>query len=462
MSIVNEQEIEELLATTRPPDSKEIRDILDKALTLSGLDLRETAKLLMVEKEENLREIFHCAHQVKEAIYGKRLVFFAPLYLSNLCTNNCLYCAFRRDNRELQRKVLDMEEIEEEVRILENQGHKRLLIVVGESPRTSIDYLEKAIERIYSIRNGKGEIRRINVNAPAMSVEDFRRLRATRIGTYQLFQETYHRKTYEWVHPRGPKADYEWHLTAMDRAQQAGIDDVGLGVLFGLYDYRFEVLALLQHANHLDRTYGTGPHTISVPRIEPAQNAPLSTQVPYPVSDRDFKKLVAILRLSVPYTGMILSTRERPELRHQVFGLGISQISAGSRTSPGAYKQGRPGDIPQSSQFSLGDHRPLDVVIREICKEGYIPSFCTACYRLGRTGPDFMELAKPGLIQRFCSPNAILTFMEYLEDYASPETKRIGLKALWQHVEDIPDPLIREKTRHRLQRIQTGERDLYF
>jgi 2-iminoacetate synthase len=461
--IIDEERIHAILASTRVPELSEVEEILAKAGELKGLSLEDTARLLNVTDDDALERIFAKAREIKEAIYGKRLVLFAPLYVSNECVNNCLYCAFRRDNRSLPRRTLDFDEIREEVLTLEAKGHKRLLLVSSENPRkTGIDYLVRAIETVYNTRNGRGEIRRLNVNAAAMTTEEFRRLKEARIGTYQLFQETYHRETYKRAHPPGPKANYAWHLTAMCRAQEAGIDDVGMGVLYGLYDYRFEVLATLMHAQYLEREYGVGPHTISVPRIEPAENAPLAEKVPYPVSDRDFKKLVAVLRLAVPYTGIILSTRERAELRNELFTLGVSQISAGSRTAPGAYRKASDDSAPEGSQFSLGDHRSLDEVIYEISQMGYIPSFCTACYRLGRTGQDFMDLAKPGLIQQFCAPNAILTFAEYLEDYASHRTREVGWKAIQQHLNSLPNPKLRARTEELLGKIRNGERDLYL
>ncbi len=429
---------------------------------MHGLDLPETASLLAVQDRDLEQEIFAAARDVKLAIYGKRLVLFAPLYISNLCSNNCLYCAFRRDNPDIVRRTLTLSEVGNEVRLLEDQGHKRLLMLMGEHPtERSLDYFLSAIETAYSTRSGKGEIRRINVEIAPLSIEDFRRLKEARIGTYVVFQETYHRETYRRVHPSGVKADYDWRLTAMDRAMQAGIDDVGIGALFGLHDYRFEVLGLLMHARYLDRTYGVGPHTISIPRIYPAKGAPISDRPLSPVTDDQFKRLVAVLRLSVPYTGMILSTRESPGLRHQVFDLGISQISAGSRTNPGGYASGKEHS-PDDEQFSLGDTRPVDEVIRAVVEQGYIPSFCTGCYRLGRTGQDFMDLAKPGLIQEFCLPNAILTFQEYVEDYASEATRTASEKLARRMIEDIPTPERRSATRERITRVRAGERDLYF
>lgn len=459
--IISEREIAEALENAGT-DRSAIRDIIDKAQEMKGLGLIEAASLLKVQDKDLEQEILTAAREVKLSIYGKRLVLFAPLYVSNHCNNNCLYCAFRQDNKELVRKTLTLEEVQKEVRLLEDQGHKRLLMLMGEHPTESnLDYFISTIEKAYATRSGKGEIRRINVEIAPQSVKDFRKLKAANIGTYVVFQETYHRPTYVRVHPIGKKADFDWRLTAMDRAMQAGIDDVGIGVLFGLYDYRFEVLAMLMHARHLDRTHGVGPHTISVPRIYPAQGASLSEHPLAPVSDDQFKRLVAVLRLSVPYTGMILSTRESPELRHQVFDLGISQISAGSRTNPGGYASGKEHS-PDDEQFSLGDTRPVDEVIRAVVEQGYIPSFCTGCYRLGRTGQDFMDLAKPGLIQEFCLPNAILTFQEYLEDYASESTAAAGDRLIKDMISSIPTAERREAAVDRINRIKAGERDLYF
>jgi 2-iminoacetate synthase len=460
-AMIDERLIQQTLAQEQPEPAR-IHDIIEKARELKGLDLSDAAALLTVQDKDLEDEIFQAAKEAKLAIYGRRLVLFAPLYIDNHCANNCLYCAFRRDNPELLRRTLSLDEVAEEVRLLENQGHKRLLMLMGEdSTHCTLDHFIAAIETAYNTKTDKGEIRRINVEIAPLSVDDFRRLKAAKIGTYVVFQETYHRPTYKRVHPSGRKAHYEWRLLAMDRAMHAGIDDVGIGVLFGLYDYRFEVLALLTHAHYLDKAYGVGPHTISVPRIYPAQNAPLSYTPPYPVSDDQFKRIVAVLRLSVPYTGMILSTRESPKLRHEVFDLGISQISAGSRTNPGGYHAGREHS-PDDEQFSLGDTRKTDDVIRAIVEQGYIPSFCTGCYRLGRTGHDFMDLAKPGLIQQYCLPNAILTFQEYLEDYASNGTREAGNSLIKSMLGEIPTGDRRTAVKDRIERIKAGERDLYF
>jgi len=457
--VIDEGRIQRNLEAGRGKSREEVLACLKKAGEAQGLEPEEAAALLQVEDPDLRGEVFQAARGVKMKIYGKRLVLFAPLYLSNYCVNNCRYCGFRRDNRSIPRKRLSPEEIRNQVQELENLGHKRLLIECGESSLADMDYVEEAIATIYGTKSANGEIRRVNVNIAATTVDHYRRLKAARIGTYQLFQESYHRATYEALH-EGPKRDYERQILALDRAQEAGIDDVGLGVLFGLYDHKFEVLALLYHARHLEETFGVGPHTISVPRFRPAPG--VDFRLSHPVSDEEFKKLVAVLRLSVPYTGMIISTRESAELRAEAFSLGISQASAGSRTSPGGYgaKGGEEGEV--SAQFQTADHRSPDEVIRSICELGYLPSFCTACYRRGRTGKGFMDMAKPGDIQHLCGPNAVLTFKEYLLDYATEETRRVGEETLAHHLEDISTPGLKEKTRGRIQEMEKGKRDLYF
>ncbi|RJP16613.1 MAG: [FeFe] hydrogenase H-cluster radical SAM maturase HydG [Candidatus Abyssobacteria bacterium SURF_5] len=458
-SFIDEVAILEGLEAGERSDAGRVRDAIDKALDLHGLNLEEVATLLQCEEPELCEEMFGAARKAKESIYGKRLVLFAPLYISNFCQNNCLYCAFRSTNLNVRRRALTQQEIAAEIRTLEKMGHKRILLVSGDAPsRNNLDYICESIQTIYETRCDRGEIRRVNVNIAPLSVEEFRRLHASKIGTYQLFQETYHIGAYRKMHVSGSKTDYHWRLNAVGRAFEAGINDVGVGVLFGLYDYRFEVLALLQHIRHLELVYGVGPHTISVPRIEPAEGSTVASNPPYPVSDEAFKKIVAILRLAVPYTGMIMSTRETPEMRAITFGLGISQISAASRTDPGGYSEGD----RVTAQFQLGDHRSVDEVIHDLVQMGYIPSFCTACYRLGRTGQDFMDLAKPGLIKLYCLPNAILTFKEYLEDYASETTRAAGLSAIEKHLEDIPSKQRYAEARKRLLRIERGERDIYF
>lgn len=460
---IRDTEIEELLRKADSPDKKQILDIIEKSKELKGLAPEETALLLQTDDPELILAISETAREIKQRIYGNRLVLFAPLYIANYCSNNCLYCGFRKDNKELSRVSLTMEQIAEEVRAIEREGHKRLLMLCGEHlTRSSLDYFIEAIKTAYDTRTERGgEIRRINVEIAPMSVPDFKRLKAANIGTYVLFQETYHHKTYQTMHPTGPKADFARRLTAMHRAQEAGINDVGLGALFGLYDYRYEVLGLLIHARTLEADCGVGPHTISVPRLEPALNAPAAIKPPRPVSDEDFKKLVAVIRMAVPYTGMILSTRESPEIRTAVFELGISQISAGSRTNPGGYSENSSEGF-RAAQFNLGDTRTTDEVIHDITKKGHIPSFCTACYRLGRTGGDFMDLAKPGLIQHFCRSNAMMTFKEYLMDYASPRTRKLGEQLLTRLLEETEKPETRRTLTERLERIEKGERDIFI
>ncbi len=435
-----------------------VRDVLAKARELKGLDADDMAVLMHISDPGLLQELFDAAHDVKQAIYGRRLVIFAPLYVSNLCGNECTYCAFRARNTELDRRALTQEEIAAETRMLIDQGHKRVLLVAGESyPREGFSYVLKAIDTVYSVTHDKGEIRRINVNVAPLTLEQFRELKAAKIGTYQLFQETYHRGTYAGVHLAGRKRDYDWRVTAMDRAMEAGIDDVGIGVLFGLFDWRYELLALMQHIRHLEARHGVGPHTLSVPRLEPATGSDVAAHPPHAVSDIDFRKIVAILRLAVPYTGIIMSTRESAHIRRETFALGVSQISAGSRTNPGGYAD---SELENASQFCLGDHRPLDEVIRDVAALGYIPSFCTACYRLGRTGQDFMDLAKPGEIREHCDPNALATFVEYLVDYGSEETRAVG-EQLVERVLESMGPVPRQTAASMVARVRAGKRDVY-
>ncbi|AZR73529.1 [FeFe] hydrogenase H-cluster radical SAM maturase HydG [Anoxybacter fermentans] len=454
--IINELEIYDILERAKKATHEEIERIIEKGRAALGLTPKEAAVLLQINDPELTEKLFSAAREVKNRIYGKRVVIFAPLYISNKCINNCVYCGFRASNKKLFRKTLTRQEIIEQVKILESLGHKRLLIEFGEDPHDAhIDRVVEAIETIYNA----GDIRRINVNIAATGVEEYRKLKAARIGTYQLFQETYHRETYEKMHPSGPKSDYDYHLTAHNRAFEAGLDDLGIGVLFGLYDYKFEVVALLKHAEYMDKVLGVGPHTISVPRWRPALGVDKS-KIPALVSDDEFKRIVAIIRLAVPYTGIILSTRETAEDRDKLIALGVSQMSAGSCTDVGGYSNRLEENHIYSSQFDNPDHRPPDEVIRRICELGYLPSFCTACYRNERTGERFMKLAKTGKIHNLCQPNAILTFQEYLEDYASPETKAVGEKTIKEQLELIPDPKMKEWTIKRLKRIKQGERDL--
>jgi 2-iminoacetate synthase len=463
MHFINENYINSLIEDESLIDEKFQSDVIRKGLESRGLTLRESAALLNINNPEILDELFHSAKEVKEKIYGNRLVIFAPLYLTNICVNNCLYCAFRRDNKELIRKTLTLDEIESEAEFIVKQGQKRLLLVCGEHPKKAdVKYVGEAIERIYKINYNGNSIRRINVNTAPLDVENFKLLKSYGIGTYQCFQETYHYDTYKIMHKDGPKSNYQWRLFAMDRALQAGIDDVGIGALFGLTDYKFETLALLSHAFDLDFKYGIGPHTISIPRLEPALNAPAALHPPHAVDDISFKKLIAVIRLAVPYTGIILSTRERAELRRDLFSVGVSQISAGSHTAPGSYKESQQRMTEaQLEQFQLGDHRTLDEIVKDCTSLGYMPSFCTACYRSERTGDRFMELAKTGNIGKICVPNALTTFREYLNDFASPETKEAGNEFLSSEVEKVKGPL-RKKVDEMINKVDDGERDIYF
>ena len=439
-------------------DRARVRDLLTKAREMKGLEDRDLPPLMAIEDPELLHELFDTARWVKDQIYGNRIVMFAPLYVSNLCANECLYCAFRASNRELTRRALSQEEIAAEVGHLLGQGHKRVVLVAGEAyPKEGLDYILNSIRTVYATRHGDESIRRVNVNIAPLDVPDFRRLKEAEIGTYQLFQESYHRKTYAQMHLRGLKADFDWRLGCMDRAMLAGIDDVGIGALFGLYDWRFELLAIMHHARHLEDRFGCGPHTISVPRIEPAEGSSTSENPPYAVTDADFRKLIAILRLAVPYTGLILSTRERPEIRTEALQLGISQISAGSRTNPGGYEDDA---FDGGAQFSLGDHRSLDEVVCDLASTGFIPSFCTSCYRMGRTGVDFMDMAKPGEIKAHCGPNALSTLQEFVEDHASPATRAAAERLLEASLKDL-DPAIRARSEAMVARVKEGERDVF-
>ncbi|MBN1688621.1 MAG: [FeFe] hydrogenase H-cluster radical SAM maturase HydG [Candidatus Omnitrophica bacterium] len=467
---IPEGEIEEKLATHRHPDSQHVRDILAKSLSIKTLDPDETATLLHVSDPELLTEMQETALKVKKKVYDNRIVTFAPLYLGNYCVNNCLYCGFRRDNRGAKRHVLSLDEIREEVRTLAGEiGHKRLIVVYGEHPLTNIDYMTKSIRTIYEVREktrgGVGCIRRVNVNAPPLNVDELKRLAAVGIGTYQVFQETYHKKTYDYVHPQGTyKNHYRWRLYCMHRAQEAGIDDVGIGALFGLYDWRFEVMGLLYHAWELENRFGIGPHTVSFPRLEPAFHAPYIQDSPYRVSDEDFKKLMVVIRLSIPYTGMIITARENAAMRREAISLGITQTDASSRIGIGSYSHPESAQQEDNQQFILGDTRSLDEVIREYAQMGYISSFCTAGYRCGRTGKCIMDLLRSGQEGKFCKLNAVLTFREWLDDFAGEETKLAGEKILCGEIEEIRRqmPKVFPRFEEYYERVRKGERDLYF
>lgn len=440
MKYIDEKKIERLLDPGTKSSGLSVDDVISKSLSLKRLSLEETACLLNSRKDEDVRKILEAASLLKSRIYGSRVVIFAPLYINNACVNNCLYCAFRKDNTLVHRRRLKQSEIADDTLALLKSGHKRVLVVASESGAKSsveTDYYIEAIKTIYAQEQGSSRVRRININCAPINEGDFKRLKASGIGTYQLFQETYHEETYRKVHLSGPKSDPDNRIDAIDRAFRAGIDDVGIGALFGLYDYKFETLALLSHVEHLEKTFNVGPHTISVPRMEPALGVDFDKTVPYKVSDDDFKKLVAILRLSVPYTGIILSTRETPEMRDELFRLGISQISAASRTAPGGYSDDDSGS--DDAQFFLSDHRSLDEVISSLIDRGAIPSFCTACYRRERTGEAFMKLAKPGTIKGKCGMNALITLKEYLSDFASEEVKKKGYLLIEKLKEDLSD-----------------------
>ncbi|HUO99748.1 MAG TPA: [FeFe] hydrogenase H-cluster radical SAM maturase HydG [Rhizomicrobium sp.] len=461
-SFINESAIYAALEEGKQRASRdEAEAIIKKAALADGLTLEEVAVLLNVHDPELVQEIYKTAKQIKLSIYGKRLVLFAPLYVSDYCINNCVYCGYGAGHKFARRK-LTMDEVKKETLALIEMGHKRIAMEAGEDPdNCPIEYVLDAIGAVYSVHHKNVNIRRININIAATTVENYKRLKDAEIGTYILFQETYHRETYAKMHPRGPKSDYDYHTTAFDRAMQGGIDDVGAGVLFGLYDHKFELLGLLQTAQHLEAEFGCGPHTISVPRIRPAGGINLSS-FPHIVSDDEFKKLIAIIRMAVPYTGMIITTREEANFRNECLELGISQLSGGSCTGVGGYCEENANGVKQPTQFQVNDERPLDQVMFDIAEAGHLPSFCTACYRNGRTGDRFMAMAKIGEIQNLCQPNAILTFKEYLVDFASPDTRELGEKIIAEHLKQIPNPKLRRKTEEQLAKIEAGKRDFYF
>ena len=460
---IDHQEILDTLdySEAHKQDKELIRSILEKARERKGLSHREASVLLMCEDDELNQEIYALAEQIKKDFYGNRIVMFAPLYLSNYCVNGCVYCPYHLKNKHIARKKLTQEEVRKEVIALQDMGHKRLAIESGEDPvNNPIEYILECIKTIYSVHHKNGDIRRVNVNIAATTVENYRKLKDAGIGTYILFQETYHKESYEKLHPTGPKHDYAYHTEAMDRAMEGGIDDVGLGVLFGLELYRYEFAGLLMHAEHLEAAHGVGPHTISVPRIRHADDIDASS-FDNGIDDATFEKIVACIRIAVPYTGMIISTRESKSCRERVLHLGISQISGGSKTSVGGYYEEEPEE-EKSEQFDVNDNRTLDEVVRWLMEMDYIPSFCTACYRAGRTGDRFMSLCKSGEIQNCCHPNALLTLKEYLEDYASPDTARIGMELIQKELENIPNPKVRETVSDYLNNIQEGGRDFRF
>ena len=438
-----------------------IESIIEEARKCNGLSHRQAAVLLECDEPDLIERIFQLAREIKQRFYGNRIVMFAPLYLSNYCVNGCVYCPYHFKNKTIARKKLSQDEIKQEVIALQDMGHKRLALEAGEDPRNNpIEYILESIKTIYGIHHKNGAIRRVNVNIAATTVENYKKLKDAGIGTYILFQETYHKQNYEALHPTGPKSNYAYHTEAMDRAMQAGIDDVGLGVLFGLNTYKYDFIGLLMHAEHLEAAYGVGPHTISVPRICPADDVSLQ-DFPDAISDDIFSKIVAIIRITVPYTGIIVSTRESVASRRKVLELGVSQISGGSRTSVGGYATPEPAE-ENSAQFDISDTRTLDDIVAWLLDMGHLPSFCTACYREGRTGDRFMSLVKSGQIANCCAPNALMTLKEYLMDYASPETFAKGVRLIEEEIEKIPNPKVKEVALRNLREIENGKRDFRF
>jgi len=452
--------IELIKSQSHAPESR-IREIIAKSLDKHRLDPDETAALLSVTDPELKQLILHGAKELKERIYGNRIVLFAPLYVGNECINDCVYCGFRVSNAECHRATLSKEQLVSETQSLVEAGHKRLIMVYGEHPMYSPEYIADTVQTVYSTKYKKGEIRRVNINAAPLDIEGFRTVKSVGIGTYQIFQETYHEETYKKLHPSGPKSSFLWRLDGLDRAMKAGIDDLGIGALMGLYDWKFEVMGLLYHTMHLEERFGVGPHTISFPRIEPAIGTDFTQHPPFQVSDEDFKHLVAVIRLSVPYTGMILTAREPIAIRNEVLSYGVSQIDAGSSIGVGDYSA-KDDESRRKSQFVLGDTRSLDEVIYELATHGYIPSFCTSCYRAGRTGEHFMEFAIPGFVKRFCTPNALLTFAEYLYDFSSQKTLTAGLELIDKELAQIEDENMRASATEKLLSMKAGKRDLYY
>ena len=446
------------------PESRQVREVISRALEKKPLTVEETAILVRTTKPELVEEIFAAARTLKQTVYGNRIVLFAPLYIGNYCVNDCQYCGFRRSNPDAVRRTLSQQEVVNQVKALEDKGHKRLILVCGEHPVYGAQFIADTVRNVYATQSGHGEIRRVNINAAPLDVDDYKIVKAAGIGTYQVFQETYHRGAYADYHPKNtPKGDYHYRLHGLSRAFEAGIDDMGIGVLFGLYDWRFEVLALVKHALVLQDVYGVGPHTVSFPRLKEASGVSMDDR--YLVSDDEFKRIIAILRLAIPYTGLILTAREKAEIRRACMSFGVSQIDAGSRIELGGYTEA--GDaqvqVTEKEQFQLGDLRSLDDVMRELLEDGYIPSFCTACYRIGRTGQHFMEFAIPGFIKRYCTPNGLMTLMEYLVDYASPKTRAAGLALIKKELGQMEDSDMKAQLIQRLDRIESADdRDFYF
>jgi len=459
-SFIDSDEIWNYIHTTISTKEK-VREIIAKSLSKKRLNLEEVAVLINANDPQLIEEIKEGAKTLKKTIYGNRIVLFAPLYVGSKCANNCTYCGFRASNKEVVRKTLNDQELISEVEALEENGQKRLILVYGEHAHYSPEYIAHTVKVAYSVRKGNGEIRRININAAPMEIEGFKTIKEAGIGTFQVFQETYNREAYKTYHLSGKKADFDYRLTSLDRAQEAGLDDVGVGALFGLYDWRFEVLGLIRHTNHLEACYNVGPHTISFPRIKDASSLNFGDK--YFVSDEDFTKLIAILRLAVPYTGMILTAREPEKLRNEIIQYGVSQIDGGTKLELGSYsKTVKEEQNLNNEQFKINDDRSLNDIIDELLDQEMIPSFCTSCYRRGRTGEHFMEFSVPGFIKRFCTPNAILTMAEYIEDYAPEQTAIKGWKAIEKNIETLEDDKIKKSVLEKIEKIKAGERDLYY
>ncbi len=456
---ISEEEIHSMLEHAKPSASQ-VREVIAKSLAKKRLTMQETALLVNTTDPALVEEIKAGARKLKEEVYGKRIVLFAPLYVGNLCINNCEYCGFRTSNKEQKRTTLTQGELVREVEMLEEMGQKRLILVYGEHPKYNADFIADTVRTVYQVKKGNGEIRRVNINAAPMDIDGFRTVKEAGIGTYQVFQETYHRGAYAKYHTGGVKRNYDWRITALDRAQEAGIDDVGIGALFGLYDWRFEVLGLIRHVNHFESVYNVGPHTISFPRLKRASNVKYDPT--WEVSDDDFTRMVAILRLAVPYTGLILTAREPAEIRDEVLEYGVSQIDGGTKIEMKAYAEKEKDQDLDAEQFEINDDRSLSEVMNDLIENDYLPSFCTACYRTGRTGEHFMEFSVPGFIKRYCTPNAILTLAEYLEDYAQNGTREKGYRLITKNLLEMDDDPFRTRLEERLERVKKGERDLYF
>ena len=456
---IDPEEIWDFINNTKSTPER-VREVIAKSLNKERLNLEETAVLINAKEPELIEEIKQGARLLKEKVYGKRIVLFAPLYVGNKCINNCEYCGFRTSNKSQKRSTLSREQLISEVEMLEDSGQKRLILVYGEHPEYNAEFIADSVETVYKVKRGNGEIRRVNINAAPFDINGFKTVKESGIGTFQIFQETYHRGAYSMYHTGGVKKDYDWRLTALDRAQEAGIDDVGIGALFGLYDWKFDILGLVRHVNHFEAVYNVGPHTISFPRIKQASDVKLDLK--YQLSDTDFTTMVAILRLAVPYTGLILTAREPAAIREEVLAFGVSQIDGGTKIEMNGYSGRNHKQDLDSEQFEINDERSLGEVMNELIEKEYIPSFCTACYRTGRTGEHFMEFSMPGFIKKFCTPNAMLTLAEYLEDYGQNGAKEKGYALIEKNLKDLESNGIKAKLLERLERVKHGERDLYF